>query len=103
MSGIIIHKEQLTITASSGSGTVNTNQFIMGLMKQILVSPATASTIYDITVTSPEGLIISQTTSQTGDFADEMDIPVRGMHTVQIDNATVDELFTINLVIEERG
>lgn len=97
----IIHKEILTITPSSGTGTANTNSLINGLLREVLSSPATSSTTYILTITSPEGLIIFETTSQTGDMADEVAIPVRGNHTVTISSASVDELFNINLVIDE--
>ena len=96
-----IHKEKFALTASSGSATGNSNRFLNGILREVLSSPATGSTTYDITITSPEGLIIYQTTSQIGDMADEVTIPVRGVHTVSIANATADELITVNLIIDE--
>lgn len=98
---VLIHKEQLALTPSSGSASTNTNRFVTGLFRQLLVSPATSTTVYDITITSPEGLIIYQALSCTGDFSPELVLPIRGIYTVAIANATVDELFTINLVVEE--
>jgi len=96
-----IHKEQLTLTPSSGTASGNTNRFLTGLLRQVLVSPTTSSNVYNLTITSPEGLIIFQTTSQTGDMADEVSIPMRGVHTVALASATIDEAFSINLVVDE--
>jgi len=99
--GKIIHKSQFSLTPSSGSASGNTSQFLNGLLREVLAKPLTGTTQYDLTITSPEGLTIFQATSQVGDLADEIAIPVRGVHTVSITNATVDELFIINLVVDE--
>jgi len=96
-----IHKEILSVTASSGSASINTNRFLNGLLREVISSPATSDTVYDITITSPEERIIYETLSQSGDLADEVVIPVRGIQTVSIANATVDEVFSINLVVDE--
>lgn len=98
---MIIHKEIISLTPSSGSATTNTNKLLVGILRQVLCSPTTPTTIYDITITSPEGLIIYQTTSQTGDLADDVTLPMRGIHTVALANSTVDEVFNINLVVDE--
>lgn len=97
----VIHKEILSTTAVGGAGTVNTTTFLNGLLREVLSSPATGTTTYTITITSPEGLTVFQTVSQVGDMADEVTIPLRGIHTISISSATVDELFNINLVIDE--
>lgn len=97
----VIHKEPLTLTAVSGSASGTTNRFLVGLMREVLVSPATSTTQYDIKITSPQGLIIYQATNQVGDLADETAIPVKGAHTVAIDNAAVDEVFTISLIVDQ--
>jgi len=98
---MVIHKEIISLTPSSGVASTNTNSLLVGILREVLASPATASTTYDLTITSPEGLIIYQITSQAGDLADEVVLPMRGIHTVALANATVDEAFNINLVVDE--
>jgi len=97
----IIHKSIFSLTPSSGSVSGNTTQFLNGLLREVLASPATSSARYDLKITSPEGLVIYQVVSQVGDLADEVVIPIRGIHTVSITNATVDVLFNVNLVVDE--
>lgn len=97
----IIHKEPLTLTTSSGSASGTTTRFLKGLMREVLVSPATSTNTYDISITSPQGLVIFEATVQEGDLADETAILVKGAHIVSIANATIDEVFIINLVIDQ--
>lgn len=97
----IIHKEPLTLTTSSGTATGTTNQFLVGLMREVLVQPTTSTTTYTITITSPQGLTIFQTTTQVGDMADETAIPIRGANVVTISSASADEAFTISLIVDQ--
>jgi len=97
----IIHKEPLNLTTSSGTASGNTNRLLVGLLRQILASPATSTTVYDIKIVSPEGLTIFEALSCTGDYGVEVVLPIRGIYTVTISNATVDELFTIGLNVDE--
>ncbi len=97
----IIHKEPLNLTTVSGSASGNTNKLLVGLLRQILAKPATLTTVYDITITSPESLIIFEATGCVGNYGIEVALPIRGIHTVTISNATVDEAFTIGLNVEE--
>ena len=96
-----IHREILSGTASSGSLSVNTQSTIQGILRQVIVHPATGSTIYTITITNPDDRIIYKRVSETGDIAEEVAIPVKKVHTVAITSATADEAFNIELVIEQ--
>ena len=98
---MIIHLQYFTESTSSGTFAVNTDAAFMGIMRQLLVSPATASTTYNLTITDSDDLDIYCDTSITGNYAPEVAIPVRGVYTVTIDSATADESFTIKLMVEE--
>ena len=97
----IIHSENISGTASSGSISVNTVAPMEGIVREILISPATSTTQYDVNITNDNSLTVFKSTSVIGDFAEEVALPMRGVYTVAITSSTVDELFTMALVLEE--
>ena len=88
-----------SMTTASGSASVNTTDR-KGILRQVLISPASASTDYDIKLTNDQSLIIYLRTTETGDLAEEVALPVLGIYTINIDNATKDEVFKVELVIQ---
>jgi len=97
---VLIHPETLTITTSSGDASANT-QNIMGICYNMLIKPATETTTYSISITSPSGIEVYERISETGTLSELLVLPVRGVYTVTIEDATADELFTIQLIIKE--
>ena len=98
---MLIHPEKLSLTTSSGSASGNT-QKIIGIVRQILISPATANTSYTMTITNPSGIEVYERTAETGEASELTAIPVTGIYTVALSDATNDELFEIELLIEEQ-
>ena len=96
-----IHRETMTLTTSSGSASGNTVPSIQGILRQVIASPATSSTTYNITITNADSRIIYKRTSETGDLAENVQIPIKRINTVALSSATADELFNIELVIEQ--
>lgn len=99
MSNVLIHPERLSGTASSGSLVVNTRK-LNGLLRQVVINPATESTIYDVKIVNSQSNNIYERTSQTGCLAEEVSLPFYGIHTLTISNATVDELIEIQLILD---
>jgi hypothetical protein len=58
------------------------------MCRQIIVSPATASTSYTIKLLDSDDLVIFETDTETGDYCELTDLPVRGVTNVQILNIT---------------
>lgn len=96
----LIHPEKVTGTAASGTFSVNT-QKLNGILRQVVAKPATGTTIYDISITNPDSSTIYERTSETGNLAEEVALPIYGIHTVLVTNSTVDEAFEIQLIIED--
>ena len=96
----LIHPETLTITASSGTIAANT-QHLLGICYNILVKPATETTTYDIKITNNKGIDIFEILSETGTMSNSVSLPVHSIYTVTLSNATVDEEFIIQLIIQE--
>ena len=99
---ILIHKETLSGVTVSGSLVINTSNLkVGGLMSIICVRPTLADTIYDIKIVDNGGFNIYERTSETGELAEEVLLPVRDIHTITISNASKDELFNLRLYIRE--
>jgi hypothetical protein len=98
---MVIHAENITGTTSSGSLQVNTVAALQGIAREIIISPATSSTTYNLTITNDNSLDIFISTSITGDFIEEVALPLRGVYTVAISSATADEEFNMAIILEE--
>jgi len=98
---MIIHSEYLTGSTLSGSLSVNTEVALMGIVREIIITPATETTQYNLTITNDRSLIVFYSSSVTGNFAEEVALPFRGIYTIAIDSATKDEVFTIGIIAEE--
>lgn len=93
----IVHKEKLTGTTSSGTFSANTSLQLHGLLHNIIVKPTTATTTYNIKIIDDDSMTVWERTSETGAFSDQVMLPMRGVHTLTISNATADEAFTVLL------
>lgn len=97
---MIIHREIISGTTSSGVYSQNTNPNIRGRLWLITLSPATSSTTYDVSLTNAEGSKFYERLSESGDLSEELDLPINGGCTLAITNATADEAFTGQLWVE---
>lgn len=98
-----LHAEKLTITTSSGRGKSAINPVLRGDLKQILVSPASANTTYELEIENAEGLIIYKTTGRIGAIAPIVEVPIlKTSKRIVISGASNDEDFTIQLIVDKR-
>jgi len=86
-----------TLTASSGSAsdTFTTH----GLCHQILVEPTTSSTQYDLSITDSGSTKVFEQTGEEGTVNELVILPLSGAYTITLANATVDEDFTVLIVV----
>ncbi len=101
---MLIYAIEISQTASSGSWSFNTPFINNGLLKQIIVKSATGTTTFDFSLTDNLGHKPFDTTereSQTGKLNEMVEMPLKGMYTVAVDNASEDEAFTGRLMIQE--
>ena len=90
---MVIHSENMTGSTSSGALSTNTVAALQGIAREIIISPATSTTVYDLQITNDNSLDVFISTSLTGDFIEEVALPFRVIYTVAISNATKDEVF----------
>jgi len=90
------------LTGATVGGTFQGNlSHLNCLCYNIIVTPATETTIYDIKIVNPDGTNIYERTSETGTLSDITMLPFLGTYTITISNATADENFIICLVSRE--
>jgi hypothetical protein len=97
---MLIHPETLKLTAAAGAVSGNSNP-LMGICYNVLVKPATSTTTYDISITNGMNIIVFERTSETGTLSEVTMLPMNGIYTVAISNATANELFTVQLVLRD--
>ena len=88
------------ITAASGGIGFSTG-YTRGLIKQIIVKPATSSTIYDFAISDGSSLNIFEREAVADELNETIEIPVNSSLLVAVSNASVNELFKVLIVIEE--
>ena len=72
-----------------------------GILKQLLIKFASSTTIFDLTITDVNDLIVLNRTGETGTLNELIELPLSGVYTISIANATVDEEFDLKLYILE--
>lgn len=80
-------------TASTGAWSFNTPKLVSAILKQVVLKAATATTTFDFSLTDEYNNIVYSVTGATGTHRQEMDLPMKGIYTVAVANATVDENF----------
>ena len=98
---MIIHNEYIEGSTISGELEANTRQFLMGIVRQIVVQPTSGSTTYNLSIVNDNSIEVFYSNSVTGNFSEETALPFRGVYTVTISGATKDEAFKIGLLAEE--
>jgi hypothetical protein len=97
---MLIHKERLTGSTSSGTLALTTARFSGVRCVQIFCKPATAATTYDIKLTDKDDAVFEELGVE-GTLNREVRLPLAGTYTVTISNASSDEAFVFFLGLEE--
>jgi len=95
---MIFDKHILALTTASGSASGAVPVTAHGLIQEIMVSPTTSTTTYDITLTDRDSFKVYERTAEVGDISEVVTIPIMGNVTVALANTSADELFDIKVV-----
>lgn len=99
MNKTILHREFIRQSTVGGEFSVNT-QKLEGICKQIIVTPETSTTEYLLSITDDQDAVVYDTDTETGGISPLTDLPLRGVYTVKISNATSNESFLVQLIVE---
>ncbi len=97
--------EDPDITVETAAGAfAATTPVVTGYFHGVRVSPATASTVYSVSVEDADGFVIYKRVAIVGSFS-EVVAPMiaRGVLTGRIANATNNEAFTFKLLLSGGG
>ena len=98
---ILVHQQHGEVTAVAGAASTNIT-VNNAICHQIFVSPATATTTYDVTLTDIYNNVVYTREDVRGELNDvDTGLLSYGNFTLSIQNASADEDFTYLLVFRE--
>jgi len=95
----LMHREYIVETPSTGEFSTNTIR-LEGVCRQIVIEPVTSTTAYEFQIIDDRDIVIFETDTETGNYPELTTLPMYGIYTVKIFNATVDEEFKLQLILE---
>ena len=101
-----IYRHETSQTTASGSISSTTLNVRGGLLRQFLIKAATDSTIFKANVAESGGVTVLNYGFHTGEINDTgssgaLPLPVLGNYTVNITNASPNDVFDIRFVVQE--
>ena len=97
---MLINTQKISGTIAAGAFSGNTAG-IRGIVKQIIIEPVSEANVYNYSVVNDLNSIVQERTSETGCESELTDIPVNGVYTVNITEATIDEAIIIYIITQE--
>ena len=88
-------------TTASGSWSANTNRITGGILGHMYIGFTTTSTTFDFKLIDGSNRNVIELTTITGILNREYQIPIRGIYTMQITNASADEAFKLRFAIRD--
>lgn len=90
-------------TTASGTWSGNTPKYSGVEVFQFLIVPATATNIYDIALVDNRSRTLREFKRIKGRLDKDLRILLRGIATLSITNASLDEAFTVFMSMKEAG
>ena len=100
--GTVYRYKPGSVASVVGFWSGNTLKVLGDLCQQIYVKAATSTTVFDVSIIDPDSVSVRKFTSITGTLNDITPFPMAGINTIEIDNATKDEAFTVLVCVLER-
>jgi len=97
----MIYFHKTSLTASAGSTRTLTLDVHPGLCRQFLVESTGASTVFRANLVDKDGYTIMNYGFHTNQINDVSFFPMDGRYTVNITNASADDLFNVVVGVEE--
>ena len=100
--GTVYRYKNTAATPVSGFWSANTLKIRGDLCQQIYFKATTSTTVFDVSIIDPDSITVRKFTNIVGVMNDITPFPMNGINTIEIDNATVDEPFTVLVCVLER-
>ena len=99
---MLIHKHKALLYSVSGTASENTLKFSGAQLIQVFIESATSTNIFDLSLVDEDGDEVYREDAIEGYFEEHsVYIPLRGVYTIVISDATIDELIEVKLMVEE--
>ena len=99
---MLVHKHRISITPSSGTGSANTLKFSGAELSQVFARATSTTTNYDLLLEDEDGDTIYEAKNVEYEYRDDdVDLPLRGIYTIRIQNASTDESIVAKLMVNE--
>lgn len=97
-----IYQHRATITAASGETSTTSLKVLGGLLRQVLITANTSSTMFRANLTDENSVVVENWGFSKGQLReDSLAFPVAGRYTLNVTNASPDDTFTVLLSIQE--
>lgn len=96
-----IYQYRNTVTAASGATSSTSLKIPGGICRQVFVVANTSTTTFNTTITDDAGLEVMRYSAQTGEFNDITAFPMSGQYSINITNASADDVFKLYFAVEE--
>lgn len=99
---MLIYNINISETASSGAFSVNTVRFSSAILKQIIIEATTSTATFRFKITDDKELTVFDTdTYPTGKLRESVNIPLKGIYTLSVESASINEPYSGRLLVEE--
>ena len=97
-----IHVEKIIISSAGGTGSQNTLPIIGGLLRHVYVLAGTSTTSFRFDIADSDAVYLRSYDFHNQEINDdETSLPVRGILTARVTNASADGQFTVRLSFEQ--
>lgn len=101
-----IYRHETSQTAASGSVSSTTLNIRGGLLRQVLIRAGTSSTLFRVDIKEQTGITVLNYGYHEGEIQDTglsgaLPLPVLGNYTINITNASRDDIFDVRLLVQE--
>ena len=96
----MIHRYKTSQTTVAGEVSWNSDD-LKGMNLQLAIKPATATTVYDISMTDDDSIVTYQKKGLKGTSVDSTQFGLYGVYTVAITNSSANELFNFSIRFDE--
>ena len=95
--------DEVRQTGNTVLGSLNLDfSYALGvLVKQIIVTPASAATIFDVSIIDKNSDIVYSRPDEEECLNELLELPIKGSYTLQIRNATANEAFVVKIIAHE--
>ncbi len=99
---MLIYPVEFNGTTSLGTFSQNTVRFSSAILKQIIIEATTSTATFRFKITDDKDLTVFDTeTHPTGKLREEVNIPLKGIYTLAVLSASINEAYSGRLLIKE--